>query len=50
VTSNAAIGEPHKPVLAWPRMNRVPWTHLIAGLVGGVAGYAYYYYVGCDSG
>jgi len=31
-------------------MERIPWRYVVAGVVGGTAGYAYYYYIGCDSG
>ncbi len=31
-------------------MVRVPWRHLIGGVIGGTAGFAYYYFLGCDSG
>lgn len=32
------------------KMVRVAWRHVIAALIGGAAGYAYYVVVGCDSG
>ncbi len=32
-------------------IKNINWTKLVAGLfVGAVGGYAYYYYVGCQSG
>lgn len=31
-------------------MRRIPWRRVVAGLVGGATGYAYYHFFGCDSG
>jgi hypothetical protein len=31
-------------------MSRMPWRPLLAGALGGAAGFAYYVFVGCDSG
>jgi len=31
-------------------MERIPWRQLIAGLIGGASGYAFYYFYGCHSG
>jgi hypothetical protein len=28
----------------------ITWQQIVASLVGAVAGYAYYHYVGCESG
>jgi hypothetical protein len=31
-------------------MERLPWRQLIAAVLGGGAGYAYYVTLGCDTG
>lgn len=31
-------------------MDRIPWLQVLAGVIGAGAGYAYYYFFGCDSG
>lgn len=29
---------------------KMPWRQLVAGAVGGAAGYAYYFFIGCHTG
>ncbi len=31
-------------------MNRVAWRYPLAAVIGGGAGFAYYVFLGCDSG
>jgi hypothetical protein len=45
--SMSAASPPEPPV---PRLRPSPWLPIAGAIVGGLAGFAFYYFYGCDSG